>query len=112
MLSLRPLLPIRHQRMEPLHAAGEPLALDRIELQVQDLVAFVLHGADDRVDMPGVLVLTLERLVEELREAVRHHDVHLAVLGREACTHGVLVLDRSDNRLMSKLLMSKEMLGL
>lgn len=112
MLSLRPLLPIRHQRMESLHAAGESLALNRVELHVQDLVAVVLHGADDRVDLSGVLVLTLERLVEELREAVQHHDVHLAVLGREACTHGVLVLDRSDNRLMSKLLMSKEMLGL
>lgn len=112
MLSLRPLLPIRHQRMEPLHAAGESLALDRIELYVQDFVAVVLHGRDNRVDLPGVLVLALERLVQELRETIQHYNVHLAVLGREACTHGVVVLDRSDNRLMSKLLMSKEMLGL
>ena len=81
--------------MESLHAASEPLALDRIELHVQDLVAVVLHGRDDRVDLPGVFVLALERLVEELREAVQHHDVHLAVLGREACAHGVPVSEHA-----------------
>lgn len=88
-------LPIRHQRMEPFHAAGESLALDRIELYVQDFIAVVLHGADDRVDLPGVLVLALECLVQEFREAVQHHDVYLAVLGREACAHGLGVLEHA-----------------
>lgn len=88
-------LPIRHQRMEPFHAAGESLTLDRIELHVQDLVAVVQHGGDDRVDLPGVLVLALERLVQELREAVQHHDVYLAVFGREACAHGLGVLEHA-----------------
>lgn len=95
MLSLRPLLPIRHQRMESLHAAGEPLALDRIELYVQDLVAVVLHGADNRVDLPGVLVLALERLVQGFRETIQHYNVHLAVLGREACAYGLGVLEHA-----------------
>lgn len=88
-------LPIHHQRMKPLHAAGESLALDRIELYVQDFVAVVLHGRDNRVDLPGVLVLALERLVEELREAVQHYNVHLAVLGREACAYGLGVLEHA-----------------
>ena len=88
-------LPIRHQRMESLHAAGEPLALDRIELYVQDFVAVVLHGRDNRVDLPGVLVLALERLVQELRETIQHYNVHLAVLGREACAYGLGVLEHA-----------------
>lgn len=81
--------------MEPFHAAGESLTLDRIELHIQNLVAVVLHGADDRIDLPGVLVLALERLVQELREAVQHHDVHLAVLGCEARAHGLGVLEHA-----------------
>lgn len=55
LMARHPLLPTHHQRTEPLHAAGESLALDRIEFHVQDLVAVVLHGADDCVDLPGDL---------------------------------------------------------
>lgn len=88
-------LPIHHQRMKPLHAAGESLALDRIELYVQDFVAVVLHGRDNRVDLPGVLVLALERLVQEFRETIQHYNVHLAVLGCEARAHGLGVLEHA-----------------
>lgn len=42
--------------MEIPHAAGEPLPLDRIELDVHDLVAIVLHGAQDAVDLAGIFV--------------------------------------------------------